>query len=120
MLMQHREKHRVHHIKKLASIARAIITNQIGLPLGMLRMGTTLTQIHSIRPITEIDLEIISEFNSKASGLPIGMERLSYNRDFLKKQDVILDELCSKYKDPVIHKCFEIIDKFYDSDKLKS
>ena len=120
MIEKHREANRVQHIKKLVANARAIITNQIGIPLGVLKMDNIMTWIRNIRPLTEIDIEIFSEYMRQASGLPIGTERLQYNKDYLKQQDVILDELTSNYKDRIIDKCFEIIEKFSNKEESQT
>ena len=116
-ILQHREANREQHIIKLVSNARAILTNQIGIPLGVLKMGAIITRIHFIRPITEIDLSVFSEYNNKTSTLPIDKERLHYNSEYLKQQDTILDELTVKYKDSIIIKCNEIIEMYSNTKK---
>ena len=117
MILQHREANREQHIIKLVSNARAILTNQIGIPLGVLKMGAIITRIQFIRPITEIDLSVFSEYNNKTSTFPINKERLHYNSEYLKQQDTILDELTVKYKDSIIIKCNEIIEMYSNTKK---
>jgi hypothetical protein len=100
---------RDNYIKKLISNARAILSNQITLPLGVSKMKKYISWINQIEPIENINLDVFSEFMSLTEDLPIGTERLTYSLDFLKKQDVQLDKLTSRYKDQIIEKCFEII-----------
>ncbi len=111
---EHNQTKRNNFIKKLLSNARAIISNQIALPLGVSKMHSILYQIALIKPLEEIDLQIFSDYKLKASDLAIGTERLAYHPDFLKRQDKILDELTLQHKDEIIDKCFEIINKFAD------
>ncbi len=75
-------------------------------------MGNILTWINQIEPLTEIDLEVFTEYNSKSTYFVIGIERLHCEREFLRNQDKLLDELTVQYKDKLIDKCFEIIEKF--------
>lgn len=78
----------------------------------MQKMDKLISWINDIEPIADIDLNIFHEYYSKTSGSAIGTERLQYNKEFLKKQDIKLDELTSFYKNDIIDKCFEIITKF--------
>ncbi|MBI5914328.1 MAG: DUF2489 domain-containing protein [Bacteroidetes bacterium] len=102
-------------LKKLVSNARAIITNQIALPLGALKMERILYWVNQIEQVSEIDLQIFSEYNSKTIHFLIGTERLHCEKEFLKQQDKQLDELTMQYKDEIIDKCFEIVDRFADN-----
>jgi hypothetical protein len=100
------------YIKKLVSNARAIISNQIALPLGASKMTGIISWVDQIEPINQIDLAVFSEYRTKTKDLPLGTERLSYNLTYLKQQDEQLDELTKHYKDKIIEKCFEIIAVF--------
>ena len=99
-------------IKSLVSNARAIISNQTTIPLGALRMERILYSINEIEPLAEIDLNVFVEYNSKSSNFVIGSERIHCEREFLRNQDRLLDELTSEYKEELIDKCFEIIERF--------
>ncbi|MFD0764077.1 hypothetical protein ACFQZI_04395 [Mucilaginibacter lutimaris] len=111
-LTDHQKSKQENYIKKLVSNSRAIISNQIALPLGVSKMTTIISWINQIDPIENIDLKVFQEYMSKTKNLPLGTERLTYSRDFLKLQDLQLDKVTMIYKDRIIDKCFEIIKKF--------
>lgn len=104
------EQNRVGNVKKLVSNAKAILTNQIGLPVGVRKM----TKIqHWINPaLTEIDLKIFGEFDLAVGRCPIGPERLLWDKDALKIQDQVIDKVIVAYRDDIIDKCFEVVDLF--------
>lgn len=104
-------KHK-NQIKKLVSNARAIISNDIALPMGSLKMERIIGWINDIEPITEIDLKVFSDYNNQTSDYAIGVDRLGYNKDYLLELDVKLDDLTSYFKPTIIEKCFEIINEF--------
>lgn len=64
---EHDQFKRNNFIKKLVSNARAIISNQIALPLGVMKMNTILYWITQIEPLEEIDLKIFSDYKLKTS-----------------------------------------------------
>ena len=99
-------------IKKLVSNARAIISNDIGIPMGSLKMERIILWINDIEPITEIQVEVFSSYNIQANEYPIGVDRLGYNKDYLLELDAKLDEITNSFKSLIIEKCFEIIQKF--------
>ena len=115
LLNIHNQFKKDNYIKKLLSNARAIISNQIALPLGISKMDKILYWINQIEPLDNIDLQIFSEYSAKTINFPLGTERLLYHPDFLKQQDKQLDKLTMQYKDTIIDKCFEIIEKFSDN-----
>lgn len=105
-------QNRDNYIEKLVSNSRAILTNQIGLPLGVQKMTKILTWIENIKSLENIDTEIFSKCYKKFSKYPIGTERLTYNKDFLIAQDRLIDDVVYKYKDLLLEKCHEIIKKY--------
>ena len=111
-MSQLNEGKRKNYIKKLVSNSRAIITHQIVIPLGSVKMEKILYWIDQIEPLNEIDLSVFSQYNTKIRSLPIGVERLSYNKDFLLYEDSKLDYFTANYQKDIIEKCFEIIKKY--------
>ncbi len=103
---------RKNQIEKLVSNARAIISNEIALPLGSHKMEKIIGWIVDIEPIKEIDLKVFSDYNNQASDYPIGVDRLGYNINYLLELDVKLDDLTTYFKPTIIKKCFEIINEF--------
>ena len=103
---------RKNQIEKLVSNARAIISNEIALPLGSHKMEKIIVWINDIESIKEIDLKVFSDYNNQTSDYPIGVDRLRYNMNYLLELDVKLDNLTSYFKPTIIEKCFEIINEF--------
>jgi hypothetical protein len=97
------------NIRKLVSNAKAILTNQIGLPLGVRKM----TRIaHWTTPtLNMVDLSIFTQFDQAIVGCPVGSERLLWDKDALKRQDEVIDGAITRYRSEIIDKCFEIIER---------
>jgi hypothetical protein len=100
--------------KKLVANARAIISNQIGLPLGCLKMGA---RVEWLQEYEAINYPVFAAYNKESSSVPVGSERLDCSRDELRRHDAVLDELNSRYKEQVIDACFEIISRFDQGKK---
>ena len=100
------------HIKKLVSNARAIVTNQIGIPLGILKMTKIIYWIDRISKLENINLNLFDELYKSISDFPLGSERLHCNKEYLTKQDKELNKIILENYDLIIDKCFEIINKF--------
>ena len=98
-------------LKKLVSNSQAILSKQISMPLGSLEMEKIINWINQIKPITELDLKVFTDYNNQTNDYPIGKDRLQYNVDFLAKLDVKLDDVTSYFKDQIEEKCNEIIKK---------
>jgi hypothetical protein len=93
--------------RKLVSNAKAILTNQIGLPLGvrkMTRIGRWTTQNGE-----RVDLSIFDQFDRAIVGCPVGSERLLWDKEALKAQDEVIDGAIRQYRSAIIDKCFELI-----------
>ena len=98
--------------KKLVSNSRAILSKQIFMPYGSLKMEKIINTINQIKPITELDLEIFSDYNNQTGEYPIGEDRIRYNEEFLAKLDLELEKVTMYFKEKVEEKCHEIIKKF--------
>jgi hypothetical protein len=110
--MTFQEQQRQKHIKQLVSNARAIISNQVGLPLGVLKMNKYITWINYIKPLEKIDLEIFSTYYVNMDDLPIGTERLEWNIEKLIEFEEEVDQNNKLFRADVLRKCREIIDRF--------
>ncbi|MBL7870101.1 MAG: hypothetical protein JNM78_00715 [Cyclobacteriaceae bacterium] len=97
--------------RKLVSNAKAILTNHIGLPLGVHKMTKILTWIEYIRPL-EIDVQVFKEFDDNMAWLPIGAERLEWNVISLKVEDQKLNKLADIYREGIIDKCWDIVNNY--------
>ena len=96
-------------MNKLISNAKAILTNQVGISLGVRKMNKIISSINQIQLITKPDLTVFQEFEKKIDGCPVGSERLLWDKEALKMQDIIVDKVIRLYRDKIIDKCFEII-----------
>ena len=96
------------NLNKLVSNAKAILTNQVGISLGVRKMNKIAYTLSS-REKELLDLSVFQEFEKKIDGCPVGSERLLWDKEALKKQDIIVDKVIRIYRDKIIDKCFEII-----------
>jgi hypothetical protein len=95
-------------LNKLIANAKDILTNQVGISLGVRKMNKLLSELENPR-IHNIDLSVFQELEKKVDGCPVGSERLLWGRDELKKKDIIVDKVIRIYRDKIIDKCFELI-----------
>ncbi|MGV3539833.1 MAG: hypothetical protein ACO1OQ_08485 [Rufibacter sp.] len=109
--MAFQDQQRERYIKQLVSNARAIISNQVGLPLGVLKMNKYITWIDYIRPLENIDLEIFSTYYINIDEVPIGTERLEWNIEKLIEFEEEFDHNNKLFRADVLRKCRELIDK---------
>jgi hypothetical protein len=86
--------------------ARRILTNQITLPFGAMRMYRLQSDLKEPFPV---DLTVFKTFLNTISSYPIGTERLLWNIDALKQQERDIDRAIMDYRDLIFDKCFEII-----------
>jgi hypothetical protein len=90
------------------SNAKAILSNRIGISLGVKKMNEIASSL-SGQQKSQIDLSVFEEFAKRINGCPVGSERLLWDKEALKKQDIIVDKVIRVYRDKIIDKCFEII-----------
>ena len=94
-------------LNKLIANAKDILTNQVGISLGVRKMNKILASAKS--PQVEVDMSVFQEFEKKINGCPVGSERLLWEREALKKKDMIVDKVIKIYRDKIIDKCYELI-----------
>ncbi len=100
-------------IRKLVANARAIISYQVGLPVGCVKMDKILIWL---APFEKLGYTIFSDYLNDTKGLPIGTERLQWNRESLRKYDERLIQINLKYREKIIDNCFEIIEKYKNTE----
>ena len=98
----------IEQLNKLIANAKDILTNQVGISLGVRKMNKIIAAMDSLSSL-KIDLSVFQEFEKKIDGCPVGSERLLWEREDLKKKDIIVDKVIRIYRDRIIDKCFEII-----------
>ncbi len=99
-------------IRKLVANARAIISYQVGLPVGCLKMNRLL---YWLREYGELEFPIFDKYSSAVRELPTGSERLHCSREALRRYDQQLMGINLKYREAIIDACFEIIQKHGDN-----
>ncbi len=106
------EVKRTRLIRKMRSNAIAIITNQISIHSGCIKMNYFIDRIGEIEPFKNMGLKVFKDFYEAFSVYPIENERQNYNKEFLVHLDIKLKVVDDKYKPQIIEKCKEIIEKF--------
>src|SRR5438270_3907058 len=74
----------VAYLKNLVSAARAIVTYQVGLPVGCIRVRKFML---SLRPQKEVSYPVFDEYLQTLKELPISSERLHWSRTALREAD---------------------------------
>lgn len=99
-------------LQQLVGAARAIVTYQIGLPLGCTRLDRIK---HWLRLLEPLELPSVDQYLDAVRGLPIGNERLGWDRAALRAKDVELEAINSRFRDLVFEACYDIISRYAES-----
>ena len=102
------ERHRS-LIKQLVANARAIISYQVGLPFGVVRMRRLLTWL---KPFETLEFPVLDNYANATLELPTSSERLHCSRDALRRYDEKLIAINLEYREQILDTCFEIIERF--------
>lgn len=94
---------------KVVSAARAIVTYQIGLPAGCKRLNGALG---SLTPYEDSLPSVTREYLNAVTGLPLGSERLEWDRKILEDKDIVLESINRQFRDRVFAACWDLIDRF--------
>lgn len=100
------ERHRALK-RQLVAAARSVVTYQVGLPHGCTRMSRIASWL---RPYEPVELPSVAQYLARVGHLPIGTERLEWDRTALRRMDVELEAVNSAFRDAVFAQCFQIID----------
>ena len=104
------EQKRDSYLRKLVANARAIISYQVGLPVGCVKMNRLL---HWLEHEGErLDFPIFSEYLEKVRDFPTGSERLECSRAALRRYDERLVPVNLEYRERIIDACFDIIERY--------
>lgn len=94
------------------SNAIAMVTGQVSLREGCLKMEYLYDHAHYIQPFEDFEIRIIEDFSSATRFFPLNKQRNLYNQDYLSGLDDSLAVLEEKYRDQVLQKCKDIIEQF--------
>lgn len=103
--------------RKAVAVARSIITYQIGVPAGCIRMQRTLSWL---TPYETGLPTVFDEYLKEVRELPISSERLSWDRGVLREKDKVLEAANQRFRDRVFEECWALIDRFAESDHSAS
>jgi hypothetical protein len=98
--------------RKVVAVARSIVTYQIGLSAGCRRRSRTL---YWLSPHETSLPTICEEYLDKVRGLPIGSERLHWNREVLRQKDIEIERVNQQFRDQIFDASWALIDRFADS-----
>ena len=101
--------------RKVMSAARAILADQIGLSAGCQRLHRALLWLS---PYETYLPTIADEYMKAVAGLPIGSERLRWEREALRKKDIVLDSVNQKFRARILEACWGLIDRFGESGRV--
>lgn len=96
-------------IRRLVATARAIVTYQVGLSVGCVRMSRILNWLEVY---SRVEVPIFDEYLTAVRHLPISSDRLHWNVDALRAKDQELEAINSAYRNRVFDACFGIIETF--------
>ena len=94
---------------QLVANARAIISYQVGLPLGCDKMRKIL---YWLKPYEALDFPVFDRYTNATRELPTSSERLHCSREALRRYDEKLVAINLEYREEVLDTCFDIIDRF--------
>ena len=104
------EQKRNSYLRKLVANARAIISYQVGLPLGCVKMKCLLTWLEYEGE--KLDFPVFREYFDNVRDLPTGSERLECSRAALRHYDERLISINLEYRERIIDACFDIIEQY--------
>ncbi len=96
-------------LRKLVANARAIISYQVGLPVGCVKMDHILLWLKNEGEI--LDFPIFKQYLDQVRELPTGSERLECSRAALSRYDERLVPVNLEYRERIIDACFDIIER---------
>jgi hypothetical protein len=106
------------YLRKLVANARAIISYQVGLPFGCVRMGRLLTWLEYEGG--KLEFPVFGEYLERVRELPTGSERLECSRDALRRYDERLVPINLEYRERIIDTCFEIVERYGEGETEQS
>lgn len=93
-------------LRDVVANARAVITYQVGLPLGSVRMSRLFIWLEPRRPF---GCPVFADYLHAVRSLAIGQDRLEWNRQALFKQDRELEDINRAFRDPVHNACHDLL-----------
>lgn len=96
-------------MNQLVGNARAIISYQVGMPLGCEKMRKIL---YWLTPYEVLDYSVFERYTNATRDLPTTSERLHCNREALRRYDEKLVSINLEYREEVLDACFDIVERY--------
>ncbi len=96
--------------RRLVANARAIITYQVGLPVGCVKMNRLLYWLANEGE--KLDFPIFGEYLETVHDIPTGSERVECSRAALRRYDERLVPINLEYRERIIDTCFDIVELY--------
>ncbi|OEK02311.1 hypothetical protein BFP97_12630 [Roseivirga sp. 4D4] len=103
--------------KKLLSTSRAIIANQVALPVGILSMNKLMSIFSNEIQELGLSLSTFKTAYNEIYEFALGSERINCNVHFLIKQDKELNATLDSYRDSILIECFDLVRILSSEDK---
>ena len=102
------------YFRRLVANARAVISYQVGLPVGCIKMNRLFTWLEYEGE--KLAYPVFGEYLENVRSLPTGSERLECSRAALRRYDERLVAINLEYRERIIDACFDMIER-YGEDK---
>jgi hypothetical protein len=104
------EQKRNSYLRRIVSNARAIISYQVGLPVGCLKMDRLLCWFEIEGE--KLNFPVFGEYHENVREIPIASERLECSRAALRRYDERLVPINLEYRERILDACFDIIERY--------
>ena len=104
------DQRRAADTRKLIAAARAIITYQVGLPVGCMKVAKISSWLGNPPTVPTVFRRYLDEVSPL--GLPLGSDRLEWDKAALERKDAALRSFNARYESEVMAACWEIIERF--------
>ena len=105
-------------IRKLVANARAIISDQVGLSVGALKMLKILRWLEVYERPHIRGIDVFEKYEERTRLIPSGTARLHCSDEAFKRYDKALQEVNTRLRAKILEVCFQIIDKYSSRTKL--
>jgi len=99
--------------RKVVAAARSVVTYQIGLPQGCLRVNRALQWL---APYETGLSTIFEDYLKQVRLLSIRSERLGWNRKALEEKDVAIEAANQNFRNEIFDSCWDLIARFAGPD----
>jgi hypothetical protein len=97
--------------RKVVAAARSVVTYQIGLPQGCVKINRALRWL---APYETGLPTVFEDYLKEVQSLPIGSERLTWDRKILREKDIALEAANKNFRNQIFDSCWTLIDRFAD------